>query len=168
LQIFDYFVLRICDYNKKVKQQALEALALMIAMLRDALKPVLIRVVEAIANNPNSHHLGIYGAAVQALEASIAHLDKGAVLNELSNQMSQLSGQARVTVTEHLSVLVARVYPRSPEVVQRYVLPVLWSFLGNKVPPVRSANVRIVFTKLAKALHEAMGSKLRQHAASQP
>ncbi|XP_032537106.1 TOG array regulator of axonemal microtubules protein 2 [Chiroxiphia lanceolata] len=168
VQIFDYFVLRICDYNKKVKQQALEALALMIAMLRDALNPVLIRLVEAITNNLNSKHLGIYGAAVKALEASIAHLDKVSVLKEFSNRMSQLSGQALLDVTERLSVLVARVYPRSPEVVQRYALPVLWSFLGNKVPPVRSANVRTVVAKLAKALHDAMGSKLRQHAASQP
>ncbi|NWR28795.1 TGRM2 protein, partial [Tachuris rubrigastra] len=168
VQIFDYFVLRICDYNKKVKQQALEALVSMIATLRDALKPVLIRLVEAITNNLNSKHLGIYGAAVKALEASITHIDKVLVLKEFSKRMSQLSGQALLDVTERLSVLVAHVYPRSPEVVQHYALPVLWSFLGNKVLPVRSANIRIVVVKLAKALHEAMGSKLRQHAASQP
>ncbi|NWU14706.1 TGRM2 protein, partial [Cephalopterus ornatus] len=54
VQIFDYFVLRICDYNKKVKQQALEALALVIVMLRDALNPVLIGLVEAVTNNLNS------------------------------------------------------------------------------------------------------------------
>ncbi|NXU95650.1 TGRM2 protein, partial [Xiphorhynchus elegans] len=62
VQIFDYFVLRICDYNKKVKQQALEALALMITILRGGLNPVLIRLVEAVTNNLNSKHVGIYAA----------------------------------------------------------------------------------------------------------
>ncbi|XP_027746588.1 TOG array regulator of axonemal microtubules protein 2 [Empidonax traillii] len=89
-------------------------------------------------------------------------------MKEFSNRMSQLSGQALLDVSKRLAVLVACVYPRSPEVVQRYALPVLWSFLGNKSPPVRSANVRTVVAQLAKALHEAMGSKLRKHAASQP
>ncbi|XP_027767182.1 TOG array regulator of axonemal microtubules protein 2-like, partial [Empidonax traillii] len=74
LAIFDHFVPRLCDYNKKVKQQALEALYLMIVTLRDALNPVLIRLVEAIINNLNSKHLGIYGAAVRSLEASTVYL----------------------------------------------------------------------------------------------
>ena len=51
-------------------------LDLMIVMLGDALNPVLIRLVEAITNNLNSKHLGIYGAAVKALDASIIHLGK--------------------------------------------------------------------------------------------
>ncbi|RLV83755.1 hypothetical protein DV515_00016343 [Chloebia gouldiae] len=42
---------------------------------------------------------------------------------------------------------------RSPEVVEHCALPVLWSFLENKALPVRSANVRMVATKLAAALH---------------
>ncbi|XP_048151981.1 TOG array regulator of axonemal microtubules protein 2-like [Corvus hawaiiensis] len=79
-----------------------------------------------------------------------------------------MQGQALLDVTEHLSALVGWVYPRSPEVVQRYALPVLWSFLGNKALPVRSANVRTVVTKLACALYKVMGAKLRKHAASQP
>ncbi|NXG18152.1 TGRM2 protein, partial [Grallaria varia] len=62
VQIFDYFVLRICDYNKKVKQQALEALALMIPILKSGLNPVLVRLVEAVTNNLNSKHAGIYAA----------------------------------------------------------------------------------------------------------
>ncbi|KAJ7397902.1 protein FAM179A [Pitangus sulphuratus] len=103
VQIFEHFVPRLCDYNKKVKQQALEVLHLMIVLLRDALNPVLIRLVEAITNNLNSKHLGIYGAAVIALEASITHLDKLSLLKEFSNWMSQLSGQALLDVTERLA-----------------------------------------------------------------
>ncbi|NXI40330.1 TGRM2 protein, partial [Galbula dea] len=62
VQIFDVFVLRLQDYHKKVKQKALEALALMIPMLRDALHPVLISLVTAAADNLNSKHLRIYAA----------------------------------------------------------------------------------------------------------
>ncbi|NWH53310.1 TGRM2 protein, partial [Fregata magnificens] len=61
-QIFDVFVLRLQDCNKKVNQQALEALALMTPMLRDALHPVLVSLVAAVTDNLNSKHMGIYAA----------------------------------------------------------------------------------------------------------
>ncbi|XP_072777289.1 TOG array regulator of axonemal microtubules protein 2-like [Taeniopygia guttata] len=89
-------------------------------------------------------------------------------MKEFSHQWSQLSGQALLDVAECIAELVEWVYARSPEVVQRYALPVLWSFLDNKALPVRSANIRTVATKLALALYEAMGNKLKKCAASKP
>ncbi|KAM7062007.1 TOG array regulator of axonemal microtubules protein 2-like [Acridotheres tristis] len=139
VQIFDYFLLRICDTHKKVKQMALDVLAEIIAILEDALNPVMVLLVEGILKNLNSKDAGVHATAVNALEASIAHL-----------------------------VLVEGVYGRSPEVVQRYALPVLWSLLENKALPVRSANVRTVVARLASALHEVMGTQLQKRAASQP
>ncbi|NXM70578.1 TGRM2 protein, partial [Serilophus lunatus] len=62
VQIFGGFVLRIGDSHKKVKQQALEVLALMIDVLRDVVSPVLIRLIEAVTSNLNSKHPGIYAA----------------------------------------------------------------------------------------------------------
>ncbi|NXE30945.1 TGRM2 protein, partial [Ardeotis kori] len=61
-QLFDVFVLRLRDCNQKVNQQALEVLALMVPMLRDALHPVLVPLVAAVTENLNSKHLGIYTA----------------------------------------------------------------------------------------------------------
>ncbi|XP_058691735.1 TOG array regulator of axonemal microtubules protein 2-like [Poecile atricapillus] len=168
VQIFDYFVLRISDSHKRVKQKALDALAEIIGILGDALSPVIIHLVEGITNNLNSKDPGVHSAAVKALEESISHLDKVSLMKEFGHRWSQLSGQALLDVTERITALVEWVYPRSPEVVQRYALPVLWSFLGNKALPVRSANVRTVVTKLASALYEVMGTKLRKCAASQP
>jgi len=48
----------------------------MIPMLRDALHPVLVPLVAAVTDNLKSKDLGIYAAAVKALEASISHLGK--------------------------------------------------------------------------------------------
>ncbi|NWZ32941.1 TGRM2 protein, partial [Brachypodius atriceps] len=53
-QIFDYFVLRIADSHKKVKQKALDVLAEIIGALEDALNPVIIPLVEGITTNLNS------------------------------------------------------------------------------------------------------------------
>ncbi|XP_009951982.1 PREDICTED: protein FAM179A [Leptosomus discolor] len=167
-QIFDVFVLRLQDCNKKVKQQALEALASMTPMLRDALHPVLISLVAAVTDNLNSKHLGIYAAAVKVLEASIAHLDNPLLLQAFAHRVRFLSGQALLDVTEHLSVLVASVHPRKPQAVKRYALPALWFFLGNAVLPVRSGKVRPVVAKFAKSLYQVMGSGLKEHAAKQP
>ncbi|NXN20113.1 TGRM2 protein, partial [Indicator maculatus] len=63
VQVFDAFFPRLQDWNKKVKQKALEVLALMIPLLRDALQPVLFFVVSAVTDNLNSKHPGIYAAA---------------------------------------------------------------------------------------------------------
>ncbi|NWZ90486.1 TGRM2 protein, partial [Nesospiza acunhae] len=53
-QIFDYFVLRISDSHKKVKQRALDVLAEITGALKDALNPVIIGLVEGITKNLNS------------------------------------------------------------------------------------------------------------------
>ncbi|XP_009698603.1 PREDICTED: protein FAM179A [Cariama cristata] len=168
VQIFDVFVLRLQDCNKKVKQQALEVLSLMTPMLGDALHPALVSLVAAATESLNSKHLGIYAAAVKVLEASIAHLDNTLLLQAFAHRVRFLSGQALLDVTDRLSVLVGAVYPRKPQAVTRYALPVLWFFLGNRVLPVRSGNVGAVVVKLAKTLYQAMGSRLKEHAATQP
>ncbi|XP_068269269.1 TOG array regulator of axonemal microtubules protein 2-like [Nyctibius grandis] len=168
VQIFDVFVLRLQDCNKKVNQQALEALALMTPLLKVTLHPVVVSLVEAVTENLNSKHLGIYAAAVKVLEASIAHLDNTLLLQVLAQRVCFLSGQALLDVTEYISVLVASVYPQKPKAVKRYALPVLWFFLGNRVLPVRSGNVKAVVARLAKSLYQVMGSGLKEHAASQP
>ncbi|XP_059696407.1 TOG array regulator of axonemal microtubules protein 2-like [Haemorhous mexicanus] len=168
VQIFDYFVLRINDTHKKVKQKALEVLAEIIGLLEDALNPVMVRLVEGITKNLNSKDPGVRAAAVNALDKSVAHLDEVSMMKELSHQWSQLSGQALLEVTERITDLVEWVYARSPEVVQRYALPVLWSCLENKALPVRSANVCAVVTKLACALCEVMGTQLIKCAESKP
>ncbi|NXW27170.1 TGRM2 protein, partial [Phaetusa simplex] len=168
VQIFDGFLLRLQDYNKKVRQKALEMLALMIPILRGALNPMLIPVIAAVTENLNSKNLGIHAAAMKVLEASTTHLDNTLLLQTLSQQMNRLTGQAMLVVTEQLSVLVPSVYPRKPQTVKRYVLPVLWLFLGNKILSVRSSNVKAVVAKLAKSLYEVMGRRLKKYAATQP
>ncbi|NWU20226.1 TGRM2 protein, partial [Dyaphorophyia castanea] len=62
VQIFGYFVLRIGDTHKKVKQKALGLLAEITSVLKDGLNPVIIRLVEAITNNLNSKDPGVYAA----------------------------------------------------------------------------------------------------------
>ncbi|CAN0326071.1 unnamed protein product [Bubo scandiacus] len=167
-QIFDVFVPRLQDCNKKVNQQALEVLALIIPMLKDALHPVLFSLVSAVIDNLNSKHSGIYAAAVKALEAAIAHLDNRLMLEAFAHRVRFLSGQALLDVTEHLSVLVASLYPSKPQAVKHYALPILWFFLGNRALRVGSSNVRAVVAKLAKTLYQVMGLSLKDHAATQP
>ncbi|XP_030303398.1 TOG array regulator of axonemal microtubules protein 2-like [Calypte anna] len=138
-EIIDAFALTLTDCHKNVSQRALEVLTLMTPILRGASSPVMVSLVTAATDNLNSKHSGIYTAAMKALEGFINHL-----------------------------VLVGRVYPRKPQTVQRYVLPALWYFLGNRALPVRSGNVRAVVAKLVKSLYQVMGSTLKEAAAKQP
>ncbi|XP_064262926.1 TOG array regulator of axonemal microtubules protein 2-like isoform X2 [Passer domesticus] len=168
VKIFDYFGLRICDTHKKVKQKALEALAEIIGLLQDAMNPLMIRLVEGITKNLNSKDPGVHAAAMTALDQSVVHLDEVSLMKELCHQWSHLSGQALLDVTERITVLVEWAHARSPEAVERYTLPVLWSCLENKALPVRSANVRTVVTKLACALCETLVSQIIKFADSTP
>uniref|UniRef100_A0A8C4VGQ5 TOG domain-containing protein n=1 Tax=Falco tinnunculus TaxID=100819 RepID=A0A8C4VGQ5_FALTI len=168
VQIFDVFVLRLQDCNKKVSQRALEALALMTPVLKGALHAVLVALVAAVTDNLNSKHMGIYSAAVKALEASIAYLDNALLLQELASRVRFLRGQALQIITESLSVLVSSVYPWKPQAVHRCALPTLWFFLGNRTLPLRGGNIRTAVIRLAKTLYKVMGSKLKELAKSQP
>lgn len=71
-----------------------------------------------------------------------------------------------------MTVMVASVYPRKPQAVERHVLPVLWYFLnsmmGNGVLPGHSGNVRRAVCRLCRSLQEQMGSRLQDLAAGQP
>lgn len=88
------------------------------------------------------------------------------------------SGRGRECLTQVtlplfcMTVLVASVYPRKPQAVERHVLPVLWYFLknmtGNGVLPGHSGNVRPVVCRLSRCLQEQMGSRLQDLAAGQP
>lgn len=172
VQVFDAFTPRLQDSNKKVNQWALESLAEMIPLLRESLHPMLLSVIIAVADNLNSKNAGIYAAAARALDVMIESLDNLGLLHAFAGRVRFLSGRAVLDVTERLSVLVASVYPRKPQAVERHVLPVLWYFLnsmtGSGVMPGRGGNVRSVVGQLCRTLQEQMGSRLQDLAAGQP
>ncbi|XP_064256992.1 TOG array regulator of axonemal microtubules protein 2-like [Passer domesticus] len=112
VQIFEYFVLRISDSHKKVKQKALDVLAEITGVLKDALNPVIIDLVEGITKNLNSKDPRVRAAAVKALEESIAHLDKVSLLKEFSYHWNHLSGQALLDVTECITGMASPSRPR--------------------------------------------------------
>ncbi|XP_048699378.2 LOW QUALITY PROTEIN: TOG array regulator of axonemal microtubules protein 2 [Caretta caretta] len=172
VQIFDTFSLRLQDSNKKVNQHALESAATMIPILKEGLHSVVVSMVTVVTDNLNSKNSGIYTAAVKVLDTMIANLDNALLLQVFASRVHFISGRAMQDITEHLSALVASVYPRKPQAVERHTLPVLWYFLnnmiGNGVLPGRSGNVRTVVCKLAKSLYKEMGRSLEDHASSQP
>uniref|UniRef100_A0A6I8P3Q2 TOG domain-containing protein n=1 Tax=Ornithorhynchus anatinus TaxID=9258 RepID=A0A6I8P3Q2_ORNAN len=171
IQIFDDFIPRLQDSNKKVNQHALESLTQMVPLLKGSLHPVLIPVITAVSDNLNSKNSGIYTAAIQVLDTMIANLDNLWLLQAFAGRVRFLCGRAVRDITERLSVLVVSVYPRKPQAVERHILPVLWYFLSNMIGsgvlPGHGGYVRLVVSKLAKSLQEQMGSRLQEYASSQ-
>ncbi|XP_048209558.1 TOG array regulator of axonemal microtubules protein 2 isoform X3 [Perognathus longimembris pacificus] len=171
VQVFDAFTPRLQDSNKKVNQCALESLAKMLPLLKDSVHPMLLSLIIAVADNLNSKNTGISTAAATALDAMMDSLDHLCLLQAFAGRVRFLSGRAVLDVTKRLSVLVASVYPRKPQAVERHVLPVLWYFLnnmtGNGVLPGRRGNVRAVVCLLSRSLQEQMGPRLQDFAASQ-
>ncbi|KAL6043968.1 hypothetical protein STEG23_008340, partial [Scotinomys teguina] len=172
IQVFDTFTPRLQDSNKKVNQWALESLAQMLPILKESIHPILLSLIITVADNLNSKNSGISTAASTVLDAMMDSLDHLCLLQAFAGRVRFLSGPAVLAVTERLSVLVASVYPRKPQAVERHVLPVLWYFLnkmvGNGVLPGRGGNARTVVCRLAGSLQEQMGSRLQDFAANQP
>ncbi|KAK1333184.1 hypothetical protein QTO34_006721 [Cnephaeus nilssonii] len=172
VQVFDAFTPRLQDSNKKVNQWALESLTKMIPLLGESLRPMLLSIIVAVADNLNSKNSGIYAAALSALDAMIESLDDLCLLQTFAGRVRFLSGRAVLDVTDRLSELVASVYPRKPQAVERHVLPVLWYFLtnmiGSGVLPGRGGSVRAVACRLARCLQQHLGSRLQDLAAGQP
>nr|XP_033791862.1 TOG array regulator of axonemal microtubules protein 2 isoform X2 [Geotrypetes seraphini] len=172
IQIFDSFTPRLKDSNKKVNQYALESTVIMIPLLKDSLHHVLISLVTAVSDKLNCKNPGIYTAAIKILDELIANLDNVWLLQPFTSRVKFLSGRAVNDITERLSVMVASVYPRKPQAVERHILPILWYFLnnitGNGVLGGKSGNVKTVVCKLIKTLYEQMGSSLEEYALSQP
>lgn len=172
IQVFDAFTPRLQDPNKKVGQWALESLAQMVPLLKDSIHPMLLSVITAVTDNLNAKNSGISAAASTVLDAMMDSLDHLCLLQAFAGRVRFLRGPAVLEVTERLSVLVASVYPRKPQAVERHILPVLWYFLnkmsGNGVLPGRGGNIRTAVCRLAGSLQEQMGSRLQDFAASQP
>nr|XP_051695876.1 TOG array regulator of axonemal microtubules protein 2 isoform X2 [Oryctolagus cuniculus] len=172
VQVFDAFTPRLQDSNKKVNQWALESLAEMIPFLKESLQPMLLSVIVAVADNLNSRSAGISAAAASVLDAMMQHLDPLCLLQAFAGRARFLSGRALLDVTDRLSALVASVYPRKPQAVERHVLPVLWHFLnsvpGSSVLPRHGGSVGAVVCRLTGSLREQMGSRLQDLAAGQP
>uniref|UniRef100_H3B093 TOG array regulator of axonemal microtubules 2 n=1 Tax=Latimeria chalumnae TaxID=7897 RepID=H3B093_LATCH len=170
-QIFDSFIPRLQDSNKKVNQFALESAATMIPILKDSLHQVLLSMVTVVSDNLNSKNMGIYAAAVAALDVLIASIDNVLLLQPFASRVQFVSGRAMHDITERLAVLVMTVYSRKPQAIERHVLPVFWYLLSNMtgsgVLPGGSGNVRAVVSKLAKSLQQQMGPSLQEYAASQ-
>uniref|UniRef100_A0A8D2JSW7 TOG array regulator of axonemal microtubules 2 n=1 Tax=Sciurus vulgaris TaxID=55149 RepID=A0A8D2JSW7_SCIVU len=171
VQVFDAFTPRLQDSNKKVTQWALESLAKMIPLLKDSIHPTLLSLITAAADNLNSKNSGICTAAAAVLDAMVESLDHVGLLQAFAGRLRFLSGRSVLDVTERLSVLVASVYPRKPQAVERHVLPVLWYFLnsmtGNGILPGRGRNIRMVVYQLSRSLQEQMGSRLQDLATGQ-
>ncbi|XP_067883781.1 TOG array regulator of axonemal microtubules protein 2-like isoform X2 [Heterodontus francisci] len=172
VNIFDAFIPRLQDSNKKVNQFALRSMATMIPVLKDDLHRVLHSTVTVVTENLNSKNTGIYTAAVHVLDTLIDHIDNLLLLQPLASRVQFISGRAMQDITERLAVLVLPVYRRKPQAVERYVLPVLWYLLSNMtgsgVIKGGSGNVRAVTAKLATSLHQQMGAGLQEYASSQP
>ncbi|XP_031790053.1 TOG array regulator of axonemal microtubules protein 2 isoform X3 [Piliocolobus tephrosceles] len=172
VQVFDAFTPRLQDSNKKVSQWALESLAKMIPLLKENLHPMLLSIIIAVAENLNSKNSGIYAAAVAVLDAMVESLDNLCLLPAFAGRVRFLSGRAVLDVTDRLAVLVASVYPRKPQAVERHVLPILWHFLttttGNGTLPGPSGIIRGVVSRLSRSLQEHMGPRLLDFAASRP
>ncbi|XP_064411363.1 TOG array regulator of axonemal microtubules protein 2 [Latimeria chalumnae] len=171
VRIFDSFIPRLQDSNKKVNQFALESAATMIPILKDSLHQVLLSMVTVVSDNLNSKNMGIYAAAVAALDVLIASIDNVLLLQPFASRVQFVSGRAMHDITERLAVLVMTVYSRKPQAIERHVLPVFWYLLSNMtgsgVLPGGSGNVRAVVSKLAKSLQQQMGPSLQEYAASQ-
>uniref|UniRef100_A0A8C1MA95 TOG domain-containing protein n=1 Tax=Cyprinus carpio TaxID=7962 RepID=A0A8C1MA95_CYPCA len=167
LVISSLFPARLQESNSKVNLRALEALQLIVALLRDSLAPVLNILIPAVVDNHlNSKNSSISTAALGAVQALMHNIDNSLLLQPFCSKAQYLSGKAKLDLIERVAELVRELYPRRPQLVEQKVLPLLWTLLRSSCS---GGNVRAAAATLAEALHAHMGRTLLESAAaSQP
>ncbi|XP_043088356.1 TOG array regulator of axonemal microtubules protein 1 isoform X2 [Puntigrus tetrazona] len=165
--VFDALKARLQESNSKVNLRALEALQSIVALLRDALAPVLNLLIPAVVDNHlNSKNSSISGAALGAVQALMHNVDNSLLLQPFCSKAQYLSGRAKLELIERVAELVTELYPRKPQLVEQKVLPLFWTLLSSSGS---GGIVRPAAAKLADALHAHMGRTLLENAAaSQP
>ncbi|KAG9343494.1 hypothetical protein JZ751_013660, partial [Albula glossodonta] len=136
------------------------ALQKIVPLLKDSMGPVVNILVPAVVDNHlNSKIEVIHNAAVGALDSLLEHLDNCLLLDLLCSKARVISGKAKGHLIQKLSVVVANMYTRKPQTVEKKVLPLLWKQLV-------SPNDREQTTALCSALYTQMGQQLRESAAT--
>ncbi|KAJ8288796.1 hypothetical protein COCON_G00014550 [Conger conger] len=170
--VFDAVKARLQESNSKVNLHALEALQRIIPALKESLAQVVNILVPAIVDNHlNSKNNAIYSAAVSALETLMQNLDNALLLQIFVTKAQLLSGRAKVNLVDKVAELVTEVYPHKPQAVEQKVLPLLWHLLSTSSNSGtilgRGGSVRGATATLCQALHDQMGPRLMECAASQ-
>lgn len=110
VQVFDVFILRFQDFNKKVSQWVLEFFVKMIFFFKENLYFMLFFIIIVVVENLNFKNLGIYVVVVVVLDVMVESLDNLCFLLVFVGWVCFLSGCVVLDVIDCLVVLVVLVY----------------------------------------------------------
>jgi len=158
VNMFDHLVQRLSDGNSKVNIQTLQVLTRIFPALGESTGAALNTLVPSLVANLGSTNEKIRNSASEAVDSLIRSMDSSALLQNFAHCVNHGGLRAKHIMLEKLTTMVPEVYSMNHTLLVKYVLPAAFSLLSETKGEIRSANSRLL-----KALHRTMGSKLREH-----
>ena len=163
LPIFDHLTPRLSDSNSKVNVTALQSLQQMIPALREGLPTVASTLVPALATSLASSNAQVRAITPGVLDALIAGVDHGALIQPFSNCVLYSPPKARPAMIDKLRELSSSLYASKPHLVLKHTLPTAFRLLEDN-----RADLRIGTVQLLRTLHVMLGPVLFEHAQRAP
>ncbi|KAJ7379834.1 hypothetical protein OS493_012583 [Desmophyllum pertusum] len=169
-KVFDAFIPRLQDSNSKVNLHALQCLPRILPCLANQSGALVPPVVAALTSNFASKNTNIFSTAEEALDELIKYIDNTLLVQPFCTTAQYGSSRVKPIMVDKLADIVPTVYARKPQVISRYVLPLLWNLLNSTNNGSAGAGNNAVKTsanRLASTLYSCMGRALTEQASSQ-
>ena len=163
LVIFDHLTPRLSDSNSKVNVTALQTLQQIVPTLREGLPSVTSTLVPAVATSLASSNAQVRGITPGILDALVAGVDHGALIQPFANCVLYSPPKARSTMVEKLREVSTSLYAAKPNLVIKHSVPTAFRLLEENRPDLHSGTVQLL-----KTLHVLLGPALFDHAQRAP
>lgn len=169
-KVFDVFIPRLQDSNSKVNLYALQCLPKILPCLANQSGALVPPLVAALTSNFASKNTSIFSAAEEALDELIKYIDNTLLVQPFCTTTQYGSSRVKPIMVDKLADIVPTVYARKPQVISRYVLPLLWNLLNAASNSSAGAGTSVLKTstsRLTNTLYSCMGRALTEQASSQ-
>eukprot|EP00939_MAST-03C_sp_MAST-3C-sp1_P005006 g5006.t1 len=161
--IFEHFNQRMADGNVKVSIVALESVDRIVPLFKGHLSTVVPMLVRTLAHQLGSTNKKVGSICLQTFDTLIVNVPETQICPEITSAATySLNNYSRTILLERLCCLLPAVQKKKPRQVTSLIVPVAFKFLAEMRGPIEAVN-----TRLLKAIHRAIGSKLMRMASSE-
>lgn len=167
IKVFDKLCPRLTDSNSKVSLYALQTLNRCVPILRDGMSTAMTIIIENLKTPLSSKNDPIFHMARECIGTITKYIDNTCLVHPLVSAIQYGNARNKPELAQGLADIVRPTFARKPGLINRHVLPTLWSLLSTSSSGAQTpgrANLQSAIANLCDALYECMGEELLEEA----
>ncbi|KAI6657581.1 Nose resistant to fluoxetine protein 6-like [Oopsacas minuta] len=160
VKVIETYILRLTDSNSKVNLMAIECFLDVITVLGNKLVQHLHPIFKALTSNLASKNTTIKTKAKESLENILKSIDHTYLVQPLSSVAQYANNLVRPVLLNTLADVSDTLFDKKPGVVQKYVLPLIFSLLEHHL----NAECSAALQNLCKVVYQYMNKSLFEKA----